>query len=44
MGLLRELAGTVRDRYGKGGRGLLVPLLAVLGCIAVAVYELITLL
>ncbi|MDY5043575.1 MAG: hypothetical protein SPF15_06175 [Candidatus Cryptobacteroides sp.] len=43
MGLLKELAGTVLDRYRKGGRGSLLPLLAVLGCIAVAVYELITL-
>ena len=42
MGLLKELAGTVLDRYRKGGRGSL-PLLAVLGCIAVAVYELFTL-
>lgn len=43
MGLLKELAGTVIDRYRKGGRGSLLPLLAVLGCIAVAVYELFTL-
>ena len=40
MGLLKELAGTVFDRYRKGGRGSLLPLL---GCIAVAVYELFTL-
>ena len=41
MGLLKELAGTVLDRYRKGGRSSLLP--AVLGCIAVAVYELFTL-
>ena len=40
MGLLKELAGTVLDRYRKGGRGSILPLLAVLGCIAVAALHL----